>query len=104
MEGRRLGKQCLLNDPGLAGLAPSFAPVAAVPVESGERCRTATATSLHRACSSRSWQGVEGIQPGCGRSSASSYQLPLYMERNRNFRKRGFFTANVIVIQSHMGA
>ena len=46
--------------------------------------------------------GVEGIQFVVG-GGEYSHQLPFYMERNRNFRERGFFTANVVGVLAHIG-
>ena len=46
--------------------------------------------------------GFEGIQ-FVVRGGEYSHKLPFYMEGNRNFRERGFFTANVVRVLAHIG-
>ena len=101
MEGARFGKQRLLNDASLPRFASHLLPLLLFLLKS------ASVVDGHGHIAAQGLEqpqlaGAEGIQFGVG-GGEYSHQLPFYMERNRNFRERGFFTANVIGVLAHIG-
>ena len=101
IEGARLREKRLLNDAGFASLASHLLPLPLFLLKPARvvdgHCHIA-AHGLQQPQLAR----VEGIQ-FVVRGGEYSHQLPFHMQRNRNLRECGFFTANVVGVLAHIG-
>ena len=91
----------MLNDAGLPRLTTHLLPLPQFPLKSAGVVDGHCHIAAH-GLKEPQLAGVEGIQFVVG-GCEYSHQLPFYMEGNRNFRERGFFTANVVGVLTHIG-